>query len=122
MTKLDEIPKASVECADEACDSRKLALIKRLEAEGQRTIAIGRAIVTIERTDSQQEAPAECQDTDILKLSIYPDPDVTGDDRPVCLYLAGGRYGLASAHLQVAAPDGRQRIFKMEDHLVRDEF
>jgi hypothetical protein len=122
MTKLEGIPRASAECADEDDDSRKAILIRRLETEGHRTIAIGRAIVTIERTDSQQEAPRECAAPDVLKISIYSDPDVSGDEQPVCLYIEGGRYGLAAAHLQVLSPDGRQRIFKMEHHLIRDEF
>ena len=41
MTKLDGIPRASAECADEDDDSRKAILIRRLEAEGHRTIGLG---------------------------------------------------------------------------------
>jgi hypothetical protein len=124
MTKLDDIPKASAECIEDDQDraSRKGILIARLEAEGLRPIAVGRAVLTIERTDSKDEVPAECMSPETLKLSVYSDPDVSGDEQPVCLYLEGGRYGLSAAHLQVIAGDGRQRIFKMEQRLVRDEF
>ena len=124
MTKLDDIPIASVEFSEVLEDqtSRQVDLARRLEAAGHRTISVGRAILTIERTDSREELPPECQNAEVLKISIYSDPDVSGDETPVCLYVEGGRYGLASAHLQVVAPDGRQRIFKMEARLVRDEF
>jgi hypothetical protein len=124
MMKLDDIPHASIELSEALEDEtyRQLALARRLEAAGHRTISIGRAILTIERSDSREELPPECQNAEVLKISIYSDPDVSGDETPVCLYVEGGRHGLASAHLQVVAPDGRQRIFKMEDRLVRDEF
>jgi hypothetical protein len=124
MTKVEDIPKASLECIEDDQDraSRKGILIARLEAEGRRPIALGRAVVTIERTDSREEVPPECMNTETLKLSFYSDPDVSGCEQPVCLYLEGGRYGLSAAHLQIIADSGRQRIFKMEQHLVRDEF
>ena len=124
MTKLDDIPKASVDYVDSPEDeaSGQVALARRLEAEGHRTIAVGRAILTIERCDAIEESPAECTGVDALKISIYSDPDVYPDENPVCLFIEGSKFGFRTAHLQVLAPDGRQRIFKLEQHLVRDEF
>ena len=58
MTKLEAIPRASAECAYDDDDSRKVILIRRSEAEGHRTIAIGRAIVT-SATSSEALAAAE---------------------------------------------------------------
>ncbi len=124
MTKLDDIPDAEAECVETPADeaSRKTALIRRLKAAGHRPIAIGRAIITIERCDSIEEAPRECASPDALKLSFYSDPDVSGHENPDCLYIEGSRYGQGPAHYQVLAGDGRQRIFAMEGRLVRSEF
>jgi hypothetical protein len=123
MMKLHEIPKASAECNEdpEVATSRKGLLISRLESQGLSPIAICRAVVVIERTETRDEALPECRNAETLKISIYSDPDVSSTDEPECLYLECGRYGLASAHLQVFAPDGRQRIFAMDHRQVRDE-
>jgi hypothetical protein len=122
MTKLDDIPDAQAECVETDETSRKAILIRRLKAAGHRPIAIGRAIVTIERCDSLEEVPKECRNPDALKLSFYSDPDVSGHESPDCLYIEGSRYGQGPAHYQVLAEDGRQRIFAMEGRLVRSEF
>jgi hypothetical protein len=124
MTKLDDIPDAQAECVETPEDetSRKAALIRKLKAAGHRPIAIGRAIVTIERCDSLEEVPKECRSPDALKLSFYPDPDVSGHENPDFLYIEGSRFGQGPAHYQVLAGDGRQRVFEMEGRLVRSEF
>lgn len=125
MKRLAEIPPASVECNEypEEEGSRKIALARRLEAAGHQTVAIGRAIVTIERCDSTDEAPPEAGGNwGTLKISIYSDPDVSGNETPVCLFVDGGRHGFNQAVLQMTNEVGLQRIFNLKPHQVRSEF
>jgi len=125
MLKFDEIPRASVECNETLEDegSRKIALARRLEAAGHRTIAVGRAIVTIERCESASECPPEVSgDWGILKLSFYGDPDVSGDEKPTCFFLEGSRFGFSRGVMQLLNDSGRERIFELNDRLLRDDF
>ncbi len=78
-------------------DSRKMNLARRLEAQGKKPILVGRAIVTIERSESDADLPAALQQRwGVLKISLYSDPDVSGHENPEVLYIAGGRFGLGS--------------------------
>ena len=124
MKKLADIPAASDECCEFPDDegSRKIALARRLEADGHQTIACGRSILTIERCESPEEAPPELKGAwGTLKISVYSDPDVSAMETPMCLYPNGSRYGMLDAFLQIVRSDGRERISKFEEILVRDE-
>jgi len=124
MEKFSEIQQASTECVElpEDEESRKLSLARHLQEKGHQVVALGRALVTIERTERASESPPECADSELLKVSFYPDPDASGSEIPMCIYLSGSRDGLGGAWLRTRSPDGRERVFRMREELVRDDF
>ena len=125
MKKLSEIPKASIECnelpGDE--DSEEFKLIKRLENEGHQVIACGRGFITIERCEDESESPNEINGWGTLKISIYSDPDVTGEYKPINLYMNCSRYAASTTIIeQVSNNEGKERIFKHIKELLRSDF
>ena len=77
-------------------NSRKVLLAKKLEAQGKKPICVGRALVTVERCESAAELPKPiASGWGVLKISVYSDPDVSGNEKPDVLYIDGGRYGLS---------------------------
>ncbi len=82
-------------CPPDDINDRKVVLAKRLESEGLKPICIGRALVTIERSEDDSELPEALQPNwGVLKISVYSDPDVSGHEKPEVLYIDGGRNGI----------------------------
>ena len=70
-------------CPPDAPDDRKVLFAKRLEEEGLKPICIGRALITIERTENDSELPRELRPNwGVMKISVYSDPDVSGHEVP----------------------------------------
>ena len=124
MKKLSEIPPASVECNELPEDkmSRRVRLARKLESAGHQTIACSRSIVTIERCEAEDPVPAEAARIwGMLRISIYPDPDVSDSEMPTVLYLAGSRYGHIDAIVQYMHEDGRSRVFELSESPIYSE-
>jgi len=82
-------------CPPDDPEDRKVLLAKRLESEGLKPICIGRALVTIERSESDTELPESLRPNwGVMKISVYSDPDVSGHEEPEILYIECGRYGI----------------------------
>lgn len=103
MKDISQVPSAVIELLDDSDSSdpsddslsAKVELARRLESQGKKPICVGRALVTVERCECDKELPEGLRPNwGVMKLSIYPDPDVTGAEDPVALYIDGGRFGL----------------------------
>ena len=117
MTKLTDIPLSSEELLEDSEDevSKQIALARKLERDGHKTIAVGRAIAVIERINAS-DADLPTSDCDeVLRIAFYSDPDVSGEEQPMCLYLKGSRWGFAGAFLETLNSDGRLKLFKLEE-------
>jgi hypothetical protein len=120
MKKLLEIPSAVTECCDdpEEAGTLKCALATRIEAEGSRPIAVGRAIVTIERCEDGDIKPVEVENWGTLCVSFFEDPDLTGAEVPTRLYVEGSRYGLGPIHVEYTRADGSRVVQRYEPRPV----
>ena len=99
MDKIQDIENASIELMQGpdcvmTSDDPEMVMLKRLEAEGHKTISIGRATLTIERCTNEDEIPDSLKNQwGCLKLSIYPDPSVYPNEKPNELYISANKYG-----------------------------
>ena len=95
MQKLNQVPpawEADAESFNNPEEWEKGKLLVRLKEEGQTAIAVDRAVLVIEQCDREDDFPKGWSH-DPLKISIYSDPDVTGDTSPSELYIHAGRMG-----------------------------
>ncbi len=117
MTKFDDIPLSSVEICEspEDKESGQFALARRLEESGHKTIALDRAIAVVERVSASDLNLPDLPASELLKISLYSDPDVSGEEQPMCLYIQGSKWGFSGAFLRTNAPGGSERIFKLEE-------
>jgi hypothetical protein len=123
MKKFHEIEEAEID--DEELfgqPSRKGELISKLRAEGFHPIAVGRAVIVIEQCEEKDEIPVEAEGWKSLRLSIYSDPDVYDEEKPRYVFIQANKYGMPSVFLQILNSENKERIFKLEEKLIRDEF
>lgn len=123
MKKFSEIEKA-VPDNDELFNlpSQKGGLIAKLDAEGKYPILVGRAVVVIEQCEETDKVPDEVKNWHPLRISIYSDQDIWEQKNPNFLYIEADKYGNPTIHMQSVADDGKERIFKFEEKLIKDEF
>lgn len=123
MKKFSEIEKA-VPDNDELFNQRsqKGELIAKLDAEGKYPILVGRAVVVIEQCDEMDKVPDEVKNWHPLRISIYSDQDIWEQENPHFLYIEADKYGNPKIHMQFVADDGKERIYKFEEKLIKDEF
>jgi hypothetical protein len=116
MKRLSEIPSAATECCEDPDEigTRKCMLAFRLEEEGKQPVAIGRALVTIERCEDDDYKPVQVSNWGTLCLSFFEDPDLTDSEVPTRLYVEGTRYGLGPIHAEITHPDGSRTIMRYE--------
>lgn len=101
MKRFDEISTYTLQ--DDAFyeeESAKDKLIVKLEQIGHKVIPIGRAFVVVEQCEGGDDFPQGWSHNP-LKISIYPDTDLAGEE-PSELYIHAGRYGLHEVILKSA--------------------
>jgi hypothetical protein len=123
MKKFNEIEKAESD-EDElfGLPSQKGELIAKLAAEGKHPILVGRAVVVLEQCEDTDKVPEEVKNRHPLRISIYSDQDVREQETPNYLFLEASKYGLPTIYMQIIGSDDKERIFKFEEKLIRDEF
>ena len=123
MKKFKEI-EAAIPDNDElfGLPSQKGELIAKLAAEEKHPILVGRAVVVIEQCEETDNVPVEVQNWHPLRISIFSDPDIHEQENPQYLYIEASKYGQPTIHLQIVDNHGKERIFKFEEKLIRDEF
>jgi len=108
MRDISSIPAASKELLEgdeydpsDEPDDKKVLLAQKLESEGKTVICVGRGLITIERSDYEDEIKGVGSGWGTLKVSTYSDPDVSCEEVPdSAIYLKVGRYGLSSLQLE----------------------
>ncbi len=80
-------------------------LVATLIQQGHKPIAVGRAIMVVTQCEAGDDFPKGWSE-EPLRIAIYGDTDVTGDEVPMELFLHGGRFGLMETFFRINRTDG----------------
>ena len=114
MKRFDEIEEFEPEEESQSQGEvwKKDLLAQRLIEDGHKPIGVGRAIMVVTQCEQTDDFPKGWSD-EPLRIMIYGDPDVTGDELPAELFLHGGRYVLMETFFRINRSDGTQ-----DDHIM----